>query len=190
MNKVSASFCLYTVAGLFARRDFRLAKRDFAAIGLDGLDLHSGRVFGHDDVGWDAAPGRSAGHGCAVIAARLRDDSACSLLIRKRQDGVGRSANLERTGFLEGLALEEEACSGHGIERGGSQDGRAANPRRNAGVCGANRLPRRRLIISSFKRSGCAHGRHVSAILLLAKEALWHVWPGRKTLAAVRQKVL
>src|SRR5207248_564807 len=136
MNKVSASFCLHTVAGLFARRDFGLAKRDFAAVGFDGSNLHFRRVLGHDDVGWDTAPGCGAGYCCAVVAARLGNDSVPSLLIRKGKDSVGRSSNLERASLLKVFAFEEEAGPRHGIERGGSQDGRAVNLWRDAGMCG------------------------------------------------------
>src|SRR5438094_867922 len=97
MNKVSSSFCLYTVAGLFARRDFGLAKRDFAAVGFDGSNLHFRRVLRHNDVGWDTAPSRGAGYRCAVVAARLGNDSMPSLLIRKGKDGVGGAAYLSDT---------------------------------------------------------------------------------------------
>src|SRR5215470_8351187 len=48
------------------------------------------------------------------------------------------------------------------------------NPRRDASMRLGNRPPRRRLIIRSLKRRGCAHIRHVSAILGPPKEALWH----------------
>src|SRR2546430_1515479 len=46
-------------------------------------------VFGHDDVGWDAPPGRSAGPGCPVIAARFGAGSACILSLSNEQAARG-----------------------------------------------------------------------------------------------------
>src|SRR6266568_4920867 len=111
MNEDRAGFRLHAIAGFFAGRYFRLAEGDFAAVRFNRLDFHFRSVPGHYDVCRHAAPGSRACHGRAMIPARLRHDAACRLLVREREDGIRRAANLERAGLLQVLTLKEKRSS-------------------------------------------------------------------------------
>jgi len=59
--------------------------------------------------------------------------------------------------FLQIVALEKETRSGDGVERAGSQNRRAVNPRRNPGVGGENVFPARRLVRRALHLRCSAH---------------------------------
>ena len=133
---------------------------------------------------------RDAASRCTVVAARLCNDAARGLVIRKGKDGVGCSPNLERSGLLQVFAFEEKAGSSQGIKRGRGEDGRAMNPWGNASVRVRNGFTTRGLIGGRFESRGSGHGIHscnlvtgnamlpvtlYSCLSCLVKEALWQV---------------
>ena len=76
-----------------------------------------------------------------MVAAGLRDNAAASFLFGQREDGVGGTANLERAGLLQILALEEELRSGERVDRVTGEDGSAVDARTNAVVCLDDGIP-------------------------------------------------
>src|ERR1043166_5933070 len=65
--------------------------------------------------------------GLRVVAGREGDDAARALLIRERENLVGRAAHLEGAGALEVLALEEDAAARQPVEGARGDDGRAVD---------------------------------------------------------------
>ena len=154
MDERGAGFGLHAGGGFGAGGDFGFAEGDFAAVGFDGLALHAGRVFGHDDIGGDAAPGCGAGYGGTVVAAGEGDDAVGDLGVGHGEDGVAGAADLEGASFLEIVTFEEEAGASDGVERTRGEYRGAMDVRGDAGVRGQDGGPVGRLIGGRVVRAG------------------------------------
>src|SRR6266403_4040592 len=111
MDQMSACFCLEPVASGLPTCHRWFAENNFAAIAFDGLGFDGRRVPGHDDPGGDSSPCRRAGDRGAMIATRLRDDSLRRLFLGGRRVSKKKTANFDRAGFLQVLALDAELGS-------------------------------------------------------------------------------
>ena len=127
MDERGAGFGLDAGGSLLARSDGWLGECDLATVAFDGAAFYFWRVFGHDDVGGDAAPRGGAGDGGAVIAAGGGDDAVGGFGVGERKNGVGGAANFEGAGLLEIFALEEKLGGGDGVERVGGENWSAMN---------------------------------------------------------------
>jgi len=84
----------------------------FAAVVLDGVQLHDGRLHRHADLGADAAFRRVIRHGLPVIARRCGNHAVRALLRRQCQDAVQRAALFERPGHLQVFHLQAQRVTG------------------------------------------------------------------------------
>ena len=189
MHQVRTCLCLDAIASCLSRRHGWVAENNFSPVALDGFGFHGGGVPGHDNPRRNSTPRSRASYGSAMITARLRNDALCRLSLGQRKDCIRRTANFEGTGFLQVFALEEEMCSGHGVQRCGRQNWRAVDTGRDARVRRKDGLPTGWLVVRCFDGWGCAHKVHFvlgkagrfltfSAFFSPDKEALWHADPG------------
>ena len=95
-----------------------------------------------------------------MVAARLGYDALCHLFFCQGEDGIRGSADFERAGLLQVLALEEELRPGYGVQGCGCQDWRSVNSRGNTRVGREDRFPTRRLVDGRFSGWGSAHLAH------------------------------
>jgi hypothetical protein len=82
---------------------------DLGSLGASTLDLHGGRVGGHNDGRVNAKATRSDRHAASVISGGESDDASLPLLVRKLQQPVGCAPQLERPASLQALALQPDA---------------------------------------------------------------------------------
>ena len=97
---------------------------DACAVRLGGGRLHEGRSLGHDDGGGDARRARGEGHSLGVIPGAGGNDPASALLLREGVDGIECAANLERSGALQLLALEQDGDTRDPLKRARGPHGR------------------------------------------------------------------
>jgi hypothetical protein len=86
---------------------------DLGAVVPGGLDLRDGGVFGHHHDRVDAEPGGRQRHALGVVAGACRDDPSLAVGLGEGCDPVGRAADLERAGALEGLQFQVDLRPGH-----------------------------------------------------------------------------
>ena len=66
-----------------------------------------------------------------MISGRYSDDAALRLFVGERENGVGGSAEFERTGFLQIFAFEKQMRTGHVVDGFRGEDRSAMNERAN-----------------------------------------------------------
>jgi hypothetical protein len=79
---------------------------DVRSVGLGGALLHDGRALRHEYGGLRVEHARRQGHSLGVVARTRRDHAVPALLGGEPGDTHVRTANLERTGTLQVLALQ------------------------------------------------------------------------------------
>ena len=95
-----------------------LDEADLGAEAFCRLDLGDGRDVGQTDQRLDAVVSRRERDALRVVARRAGDDSALFLLVGELRDLVVSASDLERTGDLEVLGLEEEINAALDVARG------------------------------------------------------------------------
>ena len=87
--------------------DGRADEPDVRAVGTGGLLLDDRRALGHEHRRLGAEHARREGDTLRVVAGAGRDDPPGALVVGEPGDADVRSADLERAGALQVLALEE-----------------------------------------------------------------------------------
>ena len=158
----------------FARRQRRLAKRNFRAIGFDRAYFHLRRVARHHHPGANAAHLRRQRQRRSMISRRMRHHASGRLRLAQRKDGVCRAANFERSGKLQVLAFEVQQRARQFIERVGNHHLRFFDVRSDAAMRLPNGLQvwdRRRMGVSEALNEKILRERRIMAQLVPAMVA-------------------
>ena len=95
-------------------------------VGLGGIDLQRRGDLRHADGGLRATLTGRVRHTLRMVACGSGDDAVSELLVGQRCNLVVRATNLERSGDLEILGLEQNLMSGHVGQHLGRNDCRVA----------------------------------------------------------------
>ena len=102
------------------------AQHHISAVSLGGVHLQRRRDLRHADGGLRATLTGRVRHALGMVARGSGDDAVSQLLVGQRCDLVIRATNLERSGDLEILRLEQNLMSGHVGQHRGRNDCRVA----------------------------------------------------------------
>ena len=102
-----------------------IVEHDFGAERRGALAFGARRVARHHDHARHAEEPCRGRNALGMIAGRERDDAADALCRRDRRELVIGAAELERSGALQRLGLEENPSAGQGVERGRGEKRRA-----------------------------------------------------------------
>ena len=116
--------------GGLPRLSGRLAEGNLSPVSGDSPLLYLRRRGGHDDIGLHSPRHGRMSQRSSMIARRMGDDTATTLVITQSEDGIGGSPELECPYLLKILTFEQEMSPGDSIQLPRGQDRSTVNKRR------------------------------------------------------------